>query len=130
MTTPEQALAAQAEQRSSAATFDCNACGIPLNQASPQCTTDDHLTTAADLVARLHREVNTWSMPGSGQELPPIAKLLQEAADMIERLQKDATRYQWLKATPLTLTPKYMKDFSTVDEAIDAAIAGKLPNHA
>src|SRR5208282_2550818 len=48
----------------------------------------------------------------------------------IERLQKDATRYQWLKATPLTLTPKYMKDFSTVDEAIDAAIAGKLPNHA
>ena len=47
------------------------------------------MTDTADLVARLHREVNTWSMPGSGQELPPIAKLLQEAADMIERLQEN-----------------------------------------
>src|SRR5208282_5049107 len=103
MTTPEQALAAQAEQRSSAATFDCNACGIPLNQASPKCTTDDHLTTAADLVARLRQAFIADK---------DSAALCNEAADMIERLQKDATRYQWLKATPLTLTPKYMKDFS------------------
>src|SRR5208282_2259176 len=77
------------------------------------------------LEERAKYERHIGALAAENQRLAERVRVLE-----IERLQKDATRYQWLKATPLTLTPKYMKDFSTVDEAIDAAIAGKLPNHA
>jgi len=85
------ALLAHEQQRSQAA-----AGATPSDElAAAQLRDTGKVTSAADpprddLVAKLRKEVITWTVPG--RTLPPIAQLCQEAADRIERDAQELAR--------------------------------------